>query len=378
MKAPAGHAATSGRPALDELRVVFFSDAFRRRNGVGAYYCDLIEHLGPRIAAAELVCPGETNGGPQQGLGLPMPGDPSQRLCLPGILKARRLINEVRPHVVVCATPGPYGMLGSMLARRRKVPLCYAFHTKYDELAGLYWNRAFAGFAKQCMKWLDRRFFDRSEAVITIAEDMASTVEMMGARRARLLGTPIDPLFLTPEVPVGERALGSVMFVGRLAAEKNLEKLLDAARDLPDVPFVIAGDGPLVDLVKKAEAELANLDYVGWIEPETLRNLLDERCEILVLPSKVEAFGTVAAEAMARGRLALVSDRCGIIDWPELASGLEIFDADAPLAPKLRELTEMPEEQRCKMRARARARCLAFVERTVSDWRDTLFEVAAS
>jgi glycosyltransferase involved in cell wall biosynthesis len=187
----------------------------------------------------------------------------------------------------------------------------------------------------------------------------------------------VDPLLLEPEVPVSESALGSVMFVGRLAAEKNLEKLLEAARGLPETPFVIAGDGPQAELVKQAEAELPNLDYVGWIDPATLRTMLDERCEILVLPSRVEAFGTVAAEAMARARLPLVSDRCGIVDWPELAAGLEVFDAGRSLTPKLRELTQLPVEVRREKRARARAKCLAFVERTVGDWRDTLFEAAS-
>ena len=43
---------------------------------------------------------------------------------------------------------------------------------------------------------------------------------------------------------------------------------------------------------------------------------------MLVLPSKVESFGTVALEAMARQRLVLVSGDCGIVQWPSLTAGL--------------------------------------------------------
>jgi len=376
MRHPDNNTAFSRPHKTEDLRVVFFTDAFRRRNGVGAYYCDLIHHLESQLAECALIGPGETEDGPQQGLSLPMPGDPSQRLCLPGIPKAVKVMRQVRPHVVVSASPGPYGILGSVLAVRFGAAFCYGYHTKYDELASLYWKDSVAPLAKGALSWLDRRFFRRAAMVFTNSAEMKDTAQRMGARQVRIIGTPIDPRLLSPAVPVSAEALESVMFVGRLAAEKNLNMLLDAARAMPDTPFVIAGDGPLAAQVKKAHAELPNLDYIGWIDPETLRRVLDERCEILVLPSKVEAFGTVAAEAMARARLALVSDRCGIIDWPELASGLEVVATGEPLTPRLRELTALPVSRREEKRQSARKKCLAFVDRTVSDWKSSLLAVA--
>ena len=360
-----------------DLRIVFFSDSFRHRNGVGAYYCDLIEHLRPHVAAAELVCPGDTGEGKQQGLSLPLPGDPSQKLCLPGIPKACRVMKTVRPHVVVAASPGPYGLLAAALAWRFKVRFCFGYHTQYDMLTDLYWNRVFGGLARCYLAWLDRRFFRRCDAVFTNGKHMVAAAERMGARRVELIGTPIEPLLLRPPAPITDESFGPVLFVGRLALEKNLDKIFAAARALPDVPFAIAGDGPLAEEVKAADAELPNLDYVGWVDREALLQRLDERCEVLILPSQVESFGTVAAEAMARERLVVVSNRCGIIDWPELNAGLEIADVEAPLAGKLRELAEMPFEQRREKRILARNQCIRFVEKTIEDWESALFDVAS-
>ncbi len=358
-----------------DLRIAVFSDSFRHRNGVGAYYCDLIAHLQPRVAAIELICPGETPYGKQQGLSLPLPGDPSQKVCLPGYPKASAAIKKLDPHVIIAASPGPYGILAAYMARRRKRPFCFGYHTQYDQLTDLYWNRVFGSLAKRYLAWLDRRFFRRSDAVFTNGKHMVDTAKTMGARRIKLIGTPIDPILLGDPAPIKQDAFGPLLFVGRLAQEKNIHLILDAAEAMPHLQFVIAGDGPLANTVADAANNLPNLDYVGWVDRQALLDLLDHRCEALLLPSQVESFGTVAAEALARARLVLVSDKCGITDWPELADGLETVPVNTPLTPKLEQLAALPPEQRAQKREKARQGCLDFVEKTLSDWQNELFDI---
>ncbi len=365
---------TSG--SVGDLRVVVFSDSFRHRNGVGAYYCDLIDFLRDRVGAIKLVCPGLTAKGKAQGLSIPLPGDSSQRLCLPGLLKAYRAMRELRPHIVIVASPGPYGLLGAFLARRFNAKLCFGYHTQYDQLTELYWNRVFGALGKRYLAWLDRRFFRWSSAVFTNGKNMIAAAERMGARKIKLIGTPVErSLIKNPPVAIDREQFGPALFVGRLAPEKNLPKILEAARELPEIPFVVAGAGPLAGEVEKAAAVMSNLDYVGWGDRAELLNLLDQRCEMLLLPSQMESFGTVAAEAMARGRTALVSNKCGIIDWPELAGGLEVVDVDKPLAPRIKQLAALPVEQRRERCRTARDCCVKFVEQTITDWLDAFGEV---
>ncbi|MFW5893716.1 MAG: glycosyltransferase [Verrucomicrobiota bacterium] len=361
-----------------DLRIAVLSDSFRHRNGVGAYYCDLIAHLKPRVADIKLICPGDTPYGKQQGLSIPLPGDSSQKLCLPGIPKAAADIKQLDPHVIVAASPGPYGILAAYLARRNKRPFCFGYHTQYDQLTDLYWNRLFGPVAKHYLAWLDRRFFRRSDAVFTNGKHMVDTAKSMGARRIKLIGTPIDPILLQDPVPLHQETFGPLLFVGRLAKEKNIHLILEAAQSMPKLQFVIAGDGPLAKTVTNAANTLPNLDYVGWVDRQALLNLLDNRCEALLLPSQVESFGTVAAEAMARARLVLVTDKCGITDWPELAGGLETIPVNTPLTPKLEQLAALPPQQRAQKREQARQGCLDFVEKTISDWQNELFDIVRS
>ena len=367
----------TGAAADGRLRLVVFSDAFRHRNGVGAYYCDLLDSLDHSVQA-QLVCPGPSPPGcyqARQGLSIPLPGDATQRLCLPGVLKALRVMREIQPDVVLGATPGPYGILGMMLARRFKTPFCMAYHTQYDKLVDMYWNRVFRSISGRYLRWMDRRLFNRARLVLTNSEHMVAAATELGAREVRLMGTPVEPRLLRDPTPPATDSFGPVLFVGRLAHEKNIDVFLDAARQLQHIPFVIAGDGPLADEVSRTAAELDNVEYLGWVGREQLVETLDQ-AEMLMLPSHVESFGTVAIEAMARGRMTMVSEHCGIIAWPTLKPGLEILYDDQSPVDALQALADLSADERAAKCARARTQCQAFVQETLDYWLATLREAA--
>ena len=63
-----------------------------------------------------------------------------------------------------------------------------------------------------------------------------------------------------------------VLYFGRLAEEKGIDRILEACRLLPDIPFVIAGGGPLEDLCNKCT--LPNVKYVGFKTGKELEELV--------------------------------------------------------------------------------------------------------
>jgi len=108
------------------------------------------------------------------------------------------------------------------------------------------------------------------------------------------------------------------LFVGRLAAVKGLEVLLDALRVAGDPPFKVAGDGPLApELVKRsARLGLRNTEFLGRLSPDRVQALL-EQSRFVVLPSIWEENAPLAAlEALGAGRPLVVSHLGGL---PELA-----------------------------------------------------------
>lgn len=102
-------------------------------------------------------------------------------------------------------------------------------------------------------------------------------------------------------------------FVGRLAPEKNIGELIEAfsiSAGESDC-LVLIGDGPeRQNLESLAKQNNTNALFLGRLEGDDLYawyNLID----ILVLPSKSEAFGAVTNEALLAGCVVIVSNRCG-------------------------------------------------------------------
>lgn len=117
------------------------------------------------------------------------------------------------------------------------------------------------------------------------------------------------------KVKYGCQSKKVILFVGRLAPEKNVRKLLEAYRALSvknhDVHLILAGDGPEKEFLT-GYAEDNGLDYTltGFIQLEQLIELY-ALSDVFVLPSLHEPWGLVVNEAMASGLPAVVSDRVG-------------------------------------------------------------------
>ena len=364
-------------PALDELRVVVLSDALPSRNGVGTYYDDLVEHLRDRVGRVELVTPEacEDTGQPA-GWSLPMPGDPTQKLPVPSLTELWPSISRIDPHVIVSATPGLYGLLGLGMATRLRVRLCFAYHSEYGKMVGMYYETWVGRVYQQVLKLLDLLMFKTSAVVVAHNAALVEAVRENGAEDVRLVGTPIPKSFLEPPVPLGD-AIRSVAYVGRLAPEKEVETVLEAARAMPHITFRVAGDGPLRDRVEALAGELDNLEYLGWLERDDVRRLLDHS-DLLVLPSRLETFGTAALEAMARQRMVLVSHQCGIVHWDELAEGLFRIEADETVTDALRRIEATPVAEWHARARRARAAAESINQITVDHWLETIEQLAGA
>jgi glycosyltransferase involved in cell wall biosynthesis len=119
----------------------------------------------------------------------------------------------------------------------------------------------------------------------------------------------VKPHFVHPDPGPGTGTGGYAVFVGRLSAEKGLETLLAAWKELGGaVPLRIVGDGPLTAMVQQAAARNAGIRWLGRKTPAEVRELLGGAM-FLVFPSHCyETFGLALVEAFARGTPVLASN----------------------------------------------------------------------
>ena len=166
----------------------------------------------------------------------------------------------------------------------------------------------------------------------------------------------VDRFALTRErrPPNGRRPL-QLLYVGRLAPEKNLDFLLRAfARYVKqaatsEIQLVLAGSGPC-EASLKSQAEALQIDslvaFKGYTPQKELGKLY-EGADFFILPSTREPWGLVALEAMLARLPVLISTQCGCAEDvvnEETGWKFSPWDEEA-LARLLSELTSLPSER---------------------------------
>jgi glycosyltransferase involved in cell wall biosynthesis len=160
-------------------------------------------------------------------------------------------------------------------------------------------------------RMLLRRVFDRSAGVVVQADRIGRAVH--GKYPA------VQPLTIPNGAEKDDRQASGdkLLFVGNLLRRKGVHVLLEAMRELPDIPLVIAGDGPERAALERQAAGL-NVEFLGRIPPDEVKPFMAERGRVLVLPAiEGEGFPNVLTEAMSVGLPVIATDVAGICDMLE-------------------------------------------------------------
>ncbi len=359
------------------LSIVVISDAAPSRNGVGTFYVDLLEHLRDEVKYVELICPRVEKGKWKAGLVFPLPGDNTQKLCFPNPIKVYRRLKDVNPDLIIIATPGVYGIVGSFFATRMNIPTVVGFHTSFEDITELYWDKTFEGkIIRKYFKLSNGYLFKNCQLVLANSSPMIFRAKNLGAPSTKEIPTLISPVFIKHPTPSNVGGCKKILFAGRLAPEKNLDSLIEAARNLPELQFSIAGDGPERDKIEENSDKLTNLSYLGWLKRTQLRDVIDDH-DVLVLPSFFESFGTVTLEAMARKRLVVVSEGCGISASEEFESGFYRMQGQ-DLTECLSMISALDKRQRIKKAEQAYQLTHQMNYKNIEHWCELLVNVATS
>lgn len=352
---------------ITSLKVAVISDVATERSGVGTYYEDLVAQLRDRVERISLYNPSHS----ASRAGWKMPGDATQRITFPHVRALYGELDALGPQAVIVATPGPWGIIGVRYAKRRGIPVIIGFHTHFRGLTGLYWGRWRSHLSSALLRFVHHWLFQSSDLVLVNAPGMLEEARALGARAIEVIGTPVARDFIQrPHAPLGS-TLSRVLFAGRLAPEKNIEAVIDAASRLPHLQFTIVGDGPMREQIEAAALRFSNLELLRWLTRKQLLEIFD-RTDLLVLPSHLESLGSIALEGLARGRNVLVSAQCGLTEWPRLAPALFRMEVNESLAQAIERVARLPHTLR-QDKARLGAEGAALMNsQAIDEWLERL------
>lgn len=317
----------SRRPSRPSLNLALVTETWPPEvNGVAHTLARLVEGMrerGHRVQVFRPRQPGEKPTAPREevdealqsdGLlpGLPLPGYSGLRMGLPARRRLQALWTEHRPDAVYIATEGPLGHSALAAARRLGIPVASGFHTQFDGYARYYG----VGWLTPLVRAVLRRFHNRCDVTLAPTRALVDALEKQGFERVQVMARGVDTRRFTPARRSSRlrRQWGAttatpvVLYVGRLAPEKNLALAVDAFRAMqgarPDARLVLVGDGP-----SRTELERANPDVVftGQQVGQALAQHYAS-ADLFLFPSTSETFGNVVIEAMASGLPVLAFD----------------------------------------------------------------------
>lgn len=278
----------SPRAAADEaaLRILIVTDAwFPQCNGVVRTLSSLGRQIAEMGHAVHFLTPeGRST--------IACPTEPDIRLvCRPGPA-VREVIATFRPSAIHIATEGPLGFAARRHCLKTGMAFTTAFHTRFPE-----YLQARTGLPLGPSYALLRRFHAPARAVMVATSSLRAVLAAHGFRNVRPSRRGVDTALFRPR-PEARDAFDLPrpiwLYVGRLAAEKNLPAFLSL--DLGGTKLVV-GDGPQRAALARAFPDAV---FLGRKEGEDLA-----RCyaasDVFVFPSRTDSFGLVLIEALASG-----------------------------------------------------------------------------
>jgi 1,2-diacylglycerol 3-alpha-glucosyltransferase len=216
-------------------------------------------------------------------------------------------------------SPFVTGWMGMRYARRYAMPLVYTYHTQLEAYA--HYVPFEPNATRFAASQLTRAFANQADAVVVPTPAMASRLRELGVTaRIEIVPSGIDVARfgagrrdeeLRARIGVG-RGDRLLLYVGRLAKEKNVEVLIRALALAGDdsLKLVVAGDGPHRHELERLAGELGvdrATRFLGVLSRAELPDLYAS-ADLFLMPSTTETQGIVLAEALAAGALVIAAD----------------------------------------------------------------------
>lgn len=311
---------TGGEPRQHghaRMRIAIFTESFEPIvNGVSVSVATLRDGLMARGHEVYLFAPHFPKHLDSEGVyrfsSLTTPIAPGYPFPLPWAPRIKKSFRSFRPDIVHTHTPFVLGLAGLRWARQKQIPIISTNHTLYSEythyvpLVPKVWTKAFL------KSWM-RHYYEQCDAVVVPSHPVESVLRDYGINtRIEVIksGVVATRTHRHPEVReafgIPENAF-LLLYVGRVAKEKNLGLLLNAFKAIKEkhaeAMLMIVGSGPYERFMQAQSRQLGidnSVRFVGMLERDVVAKIYNS-ADAFVFPSLTETQGLVVCEALSVG-----------------------------------------------------------------------------
>ncbi len=305
------------------MKIAFFTETFLPKvDGIVTRLTKTIEFLTKNgdevIVFCPEGCPDSYKGATIVGVAaMPLPLYPELKLGLPGPAVSDKL-EEFKPDLVHVVNPAVLGLGGIWLAKTNNIPLIASYHThlpKYLEHYGM-------GMLEPLLWELLKAAHNQALLNLCTSTAMVNELEDKGIQRTALWQRGVDTENFRPELrseKMRKKLFGKyqntdslLIYVGRLSAEKQIERIKPVLDQIPGACLALVGDGPYRGQLEKI-FENTKTNFIGYLSGEELASAYASG-DIFLFPSSTETLGLVLLEAMAAGCPVIGANKGGIPD----------------------------------------------------------------
>lgn len=305
------------------MKILFISDVyFPRVNGVSTSIETFRHELHELGHTVHLIAPDYAIPSPNESDILRVPShsvllDPEDRLMsYKWVIQRLETLRHENYDIIHIQTPFVAHYLGVKLSKLLNIPCIETYHTFFEEYLYHYIPLVPKGLMRVVAKIFSRHQGNSLNGMVVPSNPMLNILKNYCiTTQTEVIPTGIEPASFelgdgiafrkNYHIPLNKPVL---LFVGRVAFEKNIVFLLHVLNlvkvSVPDIIFVIAGEGPARDSLENEVIKLGlkeQVQFIGYLDRHTELNSCYRSADIFIFSSRTETQGLVLLEAMAQG-----------------------------------------------------------------------------
>ncbi len=265
------------------MKILIVTDAWKPQvNGVVRTLESTSSHLKKMGHEIEMITP-------QGCRSVPCPTYNEISLALSPSRLVKNTFHEFQPDVIHIATEGPLGWTARRFCKKNDLQFTTSFHTQFPEYIHAR-TRIPTPWTYRVLK----RFHSLARQVMVTTLSMEKKLQAVGFTNLAKWSRGVDTELFMPLSRSFVRSKPTLLYVGRVAVEKNLEAFL--TMDI-DANKIVVGEGPQLAYLRLKYPEVL---FAGAKFGQDLVQFYS-LADAFVFPSRTDTFGLVMLEALACG-----------------------------------------------------------------------------